>query len=400
MPNIFMTIKLRMYPTKEQIKLFNQTIGCNRLLNNICLEQRKTYGHTYFKSRKITHFNQMKELPALKKEFSFFKDVPSQSLQQTILDLNKAFTNFFKNPKHFKFPKFKKKGDKNSFRYPDLKQIKFKGLGKNNMDHIPGDKWNKERIKVYLPKIGDVKVIVHREIVGNWKSATITEDGGQWYICILVEETLPDVYKLGNPLGLDLGVDKPATTSDGEIFYLPRISKEERKKLARLQRTMTRRTKGGKNREKARKKFAKLHAYFARKRKDAAHKMTTKIINSSNIVVKEALLVKNMTASAKGTKEKPGKNVRQKAGLNRTLLDIAFGQIDTMLTYKGIWYCTELIKVPAPGTSQTCSECLHREKGNRISQAEFTCLKCGHNENADVNAAKFILIKGLKQREL
>jgi putative transposase len=150
-----------------------------------------------------------------------------------------------------------------------------------------------------------------------------------------------------------------------------------------------------KNRSKARKRLAEFQTRISRRRRDAIHKATTYLSKNHGRVVVEDLRVKNMTASAKGTLEAPGKNVKAKAGLNRVILDKGFGEIRRQLEYKCRWYGSELVAVNPAYTSQRCHQCGHTEAGNRPSQAVFRCLKCGHEANADVNAAKNILKAGI-----
>jgi putative transposase len=140
---------------------------------------------------------------------------------------------------------------------------------------------------------------------------------------------------------------------------------------------------------------ARFQAKLARRRKDAAHKATTRIAKNHGIIVVEDLKVRNMVASARGTVESPGRNVRQKAGLNRSLLDVAPAEIRRMLAYKAAWFGGRVIAVPPAYTSQSCNTCGHVDRGNRLSQARFVCLACGHVANADVNAARNILDLGI-----
>ena len=172
-------------------------------------------------------------------------------------------------------------------------------------------------------------------------------------------------------------------------------SPKERQRLAGLQKSVARRTKGSRNRAKAVRAVARFQAKLARRRKDAAHKATTIIAKNHSVIVIEDLRVKNMTASATGTVEQPGRNVRQKSGLNRSLLDVALGQIRAMLDYKAAWYGSTAVAAPAAYTSQTCHVCGKVDAASRISQSRFCCTSCGHVDNADLNAAKTILAKAL-----
>ena len=372
---IVKAFRYRIYPTAEQEALFRQTVGCCRFVYNLCLEQRSLEWHRS-NPRRLTAYDQIKELPALKAKAPWLKDAPSHPLQQAIVDLDKAFKNFFAG--RASYPKFRKRGDRDSFRFPDPKQFKI------------------TEGRIFLPKAGWVDWVHHRPIQGAPKTATVSREADWWYVSIQCEvEVSASVEPIGVPVGIDLGVAKPIVLSTGDIIYLPRTSTEEMQRLAGFQKAIARRIKGSRNRTKAVRAVARFKARIARKRKDATHKITTKIAKNHGIIVVEDLRVKNMTASAAGTVEQPGRNVRQKSGLNRSMLDIAPGQIRTMLEYKSAWYGSTVIAVPAAYTSQTCSCCGCVDRCSRTSQSEFCCTSCGHAENADLNAAKNILNKGL-----
>lgn len=368
--------RYRLYPTAEQEALFRQTAGSCRFVYNLCLEQRRLERHRS-KPRRLTAYDQVKELPALKDEAPWLRDVPNHPLQQAVMDLEKAFRNFFDG--RASFPQFRKRGDRDSFRYPDPKQFKIAA----------------ERI--FLPKAGWVAWVQHRPLEGKPKTATVSREADCWHVSIQCEvEAVEPLPNLGPAVGIDLGIAKPLVLSTGEAVMLPRASEKERRKLAILQQRLARRNKGSKNRRKAQMAVARFQAKLARRRKDAAHKATTRIAKNHGLIVVEDLQVKNMTASAAGTVEEPGRNVRAKAGLNRSMLDVAPSQIRQMLAYKAEWYGSRLVAVPAAYTSQRCSLCGHVHKDNRRTQAAFLCLECGHTENADLNAAKNILSLGLK----
>lgn len=327
--------------------------------------------------RRITAYDQIKELPALKSEIDWLREVPNHALQQSILDLDKAYKNFFAGRAHR--PQRHKRGRNDSFRMPDPKQFK-----------ISSD-------RIFLPKAGWVRWVQHRPIMGVAKNATITRDGDWWFISIQCEfEIEAPKFNLRPAVGIDLGVAQPITLSTGVVHQLPRTSEKERRRLACLQQRLSRRVKGSKNRHKSKMAVARFQKKLARRRKDADHKATTIIAKNHGLIVLEDLKIRNMTASAAGTIEAPGRNVAQKSGLNRSLLDVAPYQIRQMLEYKSAWYGSRLILVPAHYTSQRCSICHNTDKENRKTQSAFLCVNCGHSENADVNAAKNILCLGLE----
>ena len=192
-------------------------------------------------------------------------------------------------------------------------------------------------------------------------------------------------------LGVDMNIRQIAT-SDGYFYFLPDLRKKEARRK-RYQRRMARQVKGSNRRKDTRRKLAKVSRKIANIRKNWIHQTTKEITEKCGTIVVENLKVKNMTASARGTMENPGKNVRQKAGLNKAMLDTAFGGIRRNLEYK----CRKLIQVNPAYTSQTCSECGHANKENRKSQPRFLCVCCGFGSNADTNAAMNIRRLGMAQ---
>lgn len=188
-----------------------------------------------------------------------------------------------------------------------------------------------------------------------------------------------------------MGVSVFAATSTGEMIAPGEFGKKALRALRKAQRAVSRKRKGSANRRKAIRQVQTLHTRVSNARKDFLHKISTIIAKNHGTVVVEAFQVRNMSASAKGTAEKPGRNVWQKSGLNRSILDQGWRMFRTLLGYKLAERGGRLVEVSAAYTSQTCSACGHVDSANRISQARFVCLDCGHTENADINAAKNIL---------
>ena len=199
----------------------------------------------------------------------------------------------------------------------------------------------------------------------------------------------------GSSIGLDRGVVHAMATSEGEAFEMPKCTAKEDERLLRLERKRERQSKGSKNQRKTKRKIARCHAKRARRRYDFCHKATTAISKTSGVVVVEALKVRNMTRSARGTIDAPGTNVAQKSGLNRAILESGWGAIEKMLDYKCLWYGSMKVAVDAAYSSQECSQCGHIHEDNRKTQAVFSCLECGYTANADTNAAKVILGRGI-----
>ena len=307
-------------------------------------------------------------------ETFYLKDCHSQTLQQTLKDLDRALQDGFTKKKGM--PKFKKKHQGDGFRYPQGCKI--------------------EGNKIFLPKIGYVKFRKSQEIVGKIKNVTLSQRAGKWYVSIQVEQyvELQEHPHKDKEIGIDLGVAKFATLSDGKIFEPVNAYKKYEDELGRAMKKLSRMTKGSKNREKQKLKIQKIHKKIADLRLDCIHKVSAYIAKNHGKVILEDLRVSNMSRSASGSIEKPGKNVSAKSGLNKSILDQGWYEFKRQLGYKLAWLGGELILVNPKNTSRKCFKCGHVAGDNRLSQAEFKCVSCGHMDNADVNAAKNILTVG------
>ncbi len=226
---------------------------------------------------------------------------------------------------------------------------------------------------------------------GEPKQVVLRHDGHRWRAFVSYEVKVEKKPDDGEVLGVDMNVRQVAT-SDGHFYHLPDLKKKEAR-LKRYQRKMERQVKGSNRRKDTKRKLARVSREIADVRNNWTHETTKEISGKCGTVAVEALKVKNMTASAKGTVENPGKNVRQKSGLNRVMLDTALGKVRRNLEYK----CGRLIEVNPAYTSQTCSQCVHTDKENRKTQARFQCVNCGFASNADTNAAMNIRRLGMAQ---
>jgi putative transposase len=313
-------------------------------------------------------------LPGLKQENPWLADAPHHALQATLRDLDGAFTAFFN--KKSAFPRFHRKGDRDSLRFPDPKQIEVDG------------EWAK------LPKLGWVRLRLSRPIQGEIRNATVSREGTAWFVsfCVRGKFTLPNAGQAG--IGLDVGVVQSVTTSEGEVIAFPVPTAKEEQRLRRLQRRVSRRRKGSHRRSCAVHAVARLRRHLAARRRDAAHKASTRLAITHKSIALEDLSVRALTASAAGTVDQPGRNVRGKAALNRKLLANAHGDFRRMLAYKCERSGAQLILVNPAFTSQTCQVCQHCSPENRQNQAVFLCTACGFTANADWNAAVNILAAG------
>ena len=364
-----------MSKTKE-IRL-SQWIGTCRCVYNLAKELKDDlYAR---RGISISRFDLDKQLPELKKEFDWIADVPSQSLQDVLERLDRAYNAFFKQ-RDVGYPKWAAKHKYNSITF---KRPKHLGSG---------------RFK--LPKLGEVATFYSRDIPFDAvvKRATVIKETDGFYITVTFNDALAEVEpKQDRIVGLDWGVAKLASLSDGTVIENPLILKKFEAEKKELQRTLARRKLGGVNWRKTKKQLNKIEAKIARVRNDYQHKVTTLLADNYDVVVCEDIKFKNITRSAKGSVEAPGKNVKAKSGLNRSILDTAPGMFFDKLDYKLRFRGGQLIKVNAKNTSRECNACGHTDKKNRKSQAEFECQSCGHTNNADINAAKNILKRGLDQ---
>ena len=227
------------------------------------------------------------------------------------------------------------------------------------------------------------------------KNITVSQYCGKWYISIQTEMEVPDpAHPSTSMIGLDAGVAKLATLSDGTVFEPVNSFQKNQKKLARLQRQLSRKVKFSNNWWKQKRKIQKLHAHIKNIRRDYLHKVTTTISKNHAMIVIEDLKVSNMSKSAAGTVSQPGRNVRAKSGLNRSILDQGWYEMRRQLEYKQFWRGGQVLAVPPAYTSQRCSCCGHTAKENRLSQSQFRCQVCGYTANADVNGARNILAAG------
>ena len=234
-----------------------------------------------------------------------------------------------------------------------------------------------------------------RATEGVPKQVTVSLSAGKWHVSIQTEREISEpVHPLQNAVGIDMGVACFATLSDGSFISPLHSFRKHGKKLAALQRKMAKRVKFSANWRKLKARIQRLHCKITNVRHDVLHKATTSISKNHAVVVLEDLKVRNMSSSASGTLEHPGKNVRAKAGLNKSILDQGWFEFRRQLAYKLAWLGGKLLVVPPQYTSQTCSRCDCVDKKNRPSQAKFKCTACGFECNADYNAALNILAAG------
>ena len=360
--------KFQLRPKANQTNLMLGFAGCCRFVWNKALAlEKETY---QAEGKRLGYYTLAEKLKDWKKEeeTAFLSEAHSQILQQTLKDLDRAYKNFFS--KRADFPRFKRKGAHNAFRYPQ------------------GFKLDERNSRIYLPKIGWVRYRKSRMIEGTPKQITVSLSAGEWCVSIQTERETPEpVHPSKSSIGIDMGVVRFATLSDGSTIEPLNSFRKYEKKLAKLQRKQARCKKFSSNWQKIKSRIQRLHLHIANARKDFLHKASTMISKNHAVVVLEDLKVQNMSSSKAGGK--------RKSGLNKSILDQGWFEFRRQLTYKLAWLGGSLVAIPPQYTSQTCSRCGCVDKQNRQTQAKFKCTACGFEINADHNAALNILAAGL-----
>ena len=361
-------IKIRIYPTAEQIDFINKQLGCCRFVYNNCLAFRKDSYQNEHAS--VNSSEAVKHITDLKKNYEWLKDVHSKVLQQSVRDMNQAYDNFFKF--HKGFPKFKSKHDnRQSCRFP---KDAFIGVRGNRIDLIKVLKdihfkcsRNDER---YLNR--------NQEKV---KSITLTKEPcGKFYLSVLIDKPLRQISQSQNMVGLDLGVKDFAVTSDGQVIENLHFKKKEENKLKRFQRQINKKVSGSKNREKARFRFAKLNEKIRNRKLHFLHDVTNHLIDENQVIVMEDLNVKGMVRNHK---------------LAESISESNWGEFRRILTYKSAWHGRQLVFIDRfYPSSKRCNHCGYINKGLTLKDRQWVCPECGSVIDRDYNAALNILEEG------
>lgn len=359
--------RFKLEPTVEQEALFRQFAGVCRLTYNLALEQRATWGRKH----RLGYVAQAADLTRLRAEFDWVRAVYVSCQQQALRDLDRAFQSFFAG--RASFPRPRRRGVDDSFRFPG-REVVTKRLNAN---------WSAVR----LPKIGWVKYRDSRPIQGAVRNVTVALDALGWHVAFTCEIEHEAPAALPEVVGIDRGVATTLALSTGDMLTMPASLERIEVAKRKAQRVVARRKRGSNRRRRAQARVARLQARQARIRRDFHHKAALDIARRFGVAVLEDLKTRNMTASARGTVTEPGRNVRQKAGLNRVILNAGWHQFATILTYKMEERGGQVVSVPARFTSQTCAACGVVDARSRESQARFVCISCGHTDHADRNAA-------------
>ena len=368
--------KFRLKTNSVQKQQFQQYGGQARFIWNKCLAlnlNRLKQGHRILRYQELDFWSKVWKSS---EEYDFLKLCPSQVLQQKLMDLDRAWMDAFDvNQPNKRLPRFKKKGGRDSFRFPQG----FKISGH----------------QIYLPKLGWFRFRQSQPIIGLVKNVTVSQKSGEWYVSIQTEhEVVSQYHPKSSAVGVDLGIARFATLSTGEFFQGPQSFRAHETRLGKAQRQLSHCKKRSKNWYKQKKKVQKLHNRIANIRSDYLHKLSTYLSKNHALIVLEDLKIKNMSASAKGTQESPGVHVKAKSGLNKSILDQGWHEFGRQLNYKQAWRQGEVLFVDPKFTSQTCPSCGKVDKENRRSQSEFCCTQCGYQANADHIGAINVLRAG------
>lgn len=353
--------KYRIYPNKATVSRLDQWNSILKCLWNLANEQR-IIGHGRSQGEKIypSFFSQDKELTHLRKEFSWMNDVPRHVANMLLQQLDTAWDRCLQ--KISLAPKWKKKLDYLSF---------------TEFDHLQFHIRSNRRLK--FPKLPPIPIVISRPLEGKPKSCTIKRDGDQWFASIVCEVDIPDPETRTEPrIGIDRGIRNVIADSDGRLVENPKFLNKALKKLARAQRSVSRKVKGSNNREKAKNRVSRIHRTIRRQRDHFIHVESSRYAKSHGTVVLEKLETDNM--------------IRVGGGLSRNIGDSGWGMFAQFLEYKLKWSGGILGKVNPAYTSQTCAACDHVDRASRCGD-RFKCTKCGHADHADTNGAKIVLAR-------
>ena len=358
--------KFRLYPTTYQAVQLNQHIGSCRFVYNWALDQKiKTYEQT---GKSVSRFDLNKMIPSLKASNEWLGEVNSQSLQGMTKQVESAFTRFFREKKGF--PKFKsKKNPIQSFPVPQHYTVNF------------------ENSTVKLPKIGEIKAVLHRDFEGELKTATVSRScKGHHYISILVEDgkELPEKQEFSDSttIGVDVGIKDFAVLSTGEKIENPKYLKNSLQRVKVLQKRVSKKQKGSQNRAKAKQRLAALHDKIANQRNDFQNKLSFKLISENQAIALETLNVKGMVKNH---------------SLAQSISDSAWGSFVTKLEYKAEWFGKTVLRIGQfEPSSKLCSTCGYHNKELQLKDRAWQCPECATIHDRDINAAinikKFALI--------
>jgi putative transposase len=381
------SFKYRLYPNKATEQKLIWVLDRCRELYNAGLSERKDAWK--YEQKRIECYDQINDLPEIKQDIRpEYQEIIAHVLQDVLRRLDKAFANFFRRCKEGAkepgFPRFQGKNRYDSFTYPSRAGWKFDGY------HL------------HLARIGSIKVRLSRPIEGKVKTVTIKREVDQWFVIFACEVETPQKLPVSyEDVGIDLGVMRLATLSNGEMIEHPRYLKKADKKLEKAQQSLSKKKRGSHRRNKARKLVAKVHRKIARQRRDFLHKQSKKLVDRYQVIVFEDLQAANMTKRPKPkqdevTGEYLSNHASQKSGLNKSILDAGWAMFVEMTQVKAECAGRNVLMVNPYKTSQRCSnEQCGKEIKKDLSVRVHTCPHCGLSIDRDINAAINILRLGM-----
>ncbi|HVA71418.1 MAG TPA: transposase [Acidimicrobiales bacterium] len=386
------TYQYRLHPTTRQTRALLLQLDYQRELYNAALEER--VGAWKWERRSVSFFDQCRTLTGLAE---IRPEVVASGVvlcRGTLKRLDRAFAAFYRRVKTGEtpgYPRFKSASRFHSLQWEDTNGWKVKS----------------EARRLYLLGIGEIKANYHRPLLGTPKAITVKREGATWWVgvrCVDVPAT--PLASTGREVGLDLGVINLVATSEGELIVGEHFGSQARAQLTFAQQRLATKQRGSNRRRRQVDVVARLHRKVANQRRNAAHQLSRRLVNDYDLIVLEDLAITNMVCApkAKPDPEVPGafllNGAKAKTGLNRSIHDAGWGTLASLLSYKAESAGRIVVTVDPRHTSQMCAKCGHVEAGNRVNQAEFCCLACGHRVHADVNAARNILRAGRARQAL
>lgn len=386
--------KFRLRPTRKQRAALSECLEDTRRLYNAALEERREAWR--MGRHRVTLYSQDAQLKEIRAEDRERYERWSFNCERAaIRRLDRAFQRFFQRVKTGQkpgHPRFKGRGWWDSIEWPEGNGARW--------DSVP----HPTVTRVYLKGIGHVRVNQHRPVKGRVKTITAKRESGDWYVVLSCDDVLAEPLEpAGSSAGIDMGVASFLTGSDGKHVPNPRHLTVSSERLGKAQQDLARKKRGGNRRKKAVAKVAGLHGKVRRQRLDHAHKTALALVRAHDLIVHEDLQISNMTRRPRPRPDGCGghepNGAAAKAGLNKSIHDAGWGIFLRVLSAKAESAGRKVIAVNPRHTSQRCAECGHVAAGNRVTQAEFRCTRCGHHSHADFNAARNILRAGLALQE-
>lgn len=368
---IIKTYKFRLYPNEFQKILINKTFGCTRLIYNIMLSKKN-------KNNTLTKFDLNKEIPNLYIDYPFLKEIDSMALRNVVSDLCVGFDKYYK--KQGGYPKYKKKGTKDSYRTNYISST-YKGTTYSNI------RINLEKRVISLPKLKEVKIRGYRNlknIEGRIINVTVKSEANKYYVLMCVEEDVIRKHKEVSAVGIDIGVKNLVVTSDGEEYGNPKYLDKYERKIKGLQKGLSRKEKGSNNYKKTQLKIQEIYRKMKNARKKIIEEIVSKVTKYNDIIIAEKLKVKKMIE-------------KNKKRLRKEIINATFSEIIRKIEYKCKYENKIFYQVDTYyPSSQICSRCGNIDKNMKdLSKREYKCCKCNTKIDRDINASINIMAEGI-----